>query len=34
MEDLTTLLKCKEGGVLVEGVYPDSPGGYYYAPGL
>lgn len=34
VEDLTTLLEGKEGGVLIEGIYPNRPGEYYYALGL
>ena len=33
VEDLTAALKGKEGGVMLEGVYPDRPGSYYYAFG-
>ena len=34
IEDLTTLLESKKGGVLIEGIYPDMPGAHYYAFGL
>lgn len=34
VEDLTAALKGKEGGVMLEGVYPDRPGSYYYAFGV
>lgn len=33
-DDLVALLKDKKGGVLLEGVYEDVPGTYYYAFGL
>ncbi|MFW5700804.1 MAG: PDZ domain-containing protein, partial [Cyclobacteriaceae bacterium] len=33
-EELVNLLKNKEGGVMIEGVYEDYPGKYYYAFGL
>ena len=34
VEDLTAILKSREGGVLIEGIYPDSPEVHYYALGL
>jgi serine protease Do len=34
MQDLNTVLSQKKGGVMIEGVYPDYPGTYYYAFGL
>ncbi|MDP5171348.1 MAG: Do family serine endopeptidase [Bacteroidia bacterium] len=34
MKDLQEIIANKEGGVMVEGVYPDQPGRYYYAFGL
>lgn len=34
VEDLNKALEGKEGGVMVEGVYPDYPGVYYYAFGM
>ena len=34
VEELVELLKDKEGGVMLEGVYEDIPGEYYYAFGL
>jgi serine protease Do len=33
-EDLLNILKNKKGGVMIEGVYPDYPGTYYYAFGM
>jgi len=34
-EDIAEILKNKqEGGVMIEGIYPDRPGTYYYAFGL
>jgi S1-C subfamily serine protease len=34
VEDLTRILSKKKGGVMLEGVYEDLPGEYYYAFGL
>jgi len=34
VEDLNKALEGKKGGVMLEGVYPDYPGVYYYAFGL
>jgi Do/DeqQ family serine protease len=34
VEDLEAALKGKQGGVMLEGVYPDRPGTFYYAFGL
>ena len=34
VDDFTSYLEKKEGGVLLEGVYEDLPGKYYYAFGL
>ena len=34
VEDVTAILENKTGGVLIEGVYEDIPGEYYYAIGL
>ncbi len=34
VEELTEMLKDKTGGVMLEGVYEDVPGTYYYAFGL
>lgn len=34
VKDVTDLLNSKTGGVMMEGVYPDYPGTYYYAFGL
>lgn len=34
VEDLSRILENKKGGVLIEGVYEDIPGTYYYALGL
>lgn len=34
VEEVIQLLSNKEGGVMMEGVYPDRPGLYYYAFGL
>lgn len=34
VEDLTAALNGKQGGVMVEGIYPDRPGAYYYAFGV
>ena len=34
VDELAKALKDKEGGVMLEGVYPDLPGVYYYAFGL
>lgn len=34
VEDLTRVLNNKKGGVMLEGVYEDLPGEYYYAFGL
>lgn len=33
-EELTAILAGREGGVMMEGVYPDRPGTYYYAFGM
>ena len=33
-EDLSAALNEKQGGVMLEGVYPDRPGTYYYAFGM
>ena len=33
-EDLLSSLEKKEGGVMLEGVYKDIPGAFYYAFGL
>jgi serine protease Do len=33
-EDLLTVLKNKKGGVMIEGLYPNYPGMYYYAFGM
>lgn len=33
-EELAKALENKKGGVLIEGVYEDFPGEYYYAFGL
>ncbi len=33
-EDLSAALYEKQGGVMLEGVYPDRPGTYYYAFGM
>jgi serine protease Do len=33
-EELAKALENKKGGVLIEGVYEDIPGTYYYAFGL
>lgn len=34
VDDLNKALEGKKGGVMIEGVYPDYPGVYYYAFGL
>jgi len=34
VEDLAQILKSRKGGVLLEGVYEDIPGTYYYAFGM
>lgn len=34
VEDLERILKSKQGGVMIEGIYPDRPGVYYYAFGM
>ncbi|HRI60431.1 MAG TPA: Do family serine endopeptidase [Saprospiraceae bacterium] len=34
VEELTAALSGKQGGVMLEGVYPDRPGAYYYAFGM
>lgn len=34
IEDLSSALKGKEGGVMFEGIYPDRSGSYYYALGM
>lgn len=34
VDNFKTLLKTKKGGVLLEGVYPDYPGTFYYAFGI
>lgn len=34
VDDVNRLLSEKKGGVMIEGVYPDYPGTYYYAFGL
>jgi S1-C subfamily serine protease len=34
IEDVMDALEDKEGGVMLEGVYEDMPGKYYYAFGL
>jgi hypothetical protein len=33
-KDLATLMEKKSGGVMLEGVYEDLPGNYYFAIGL
>lgn len=33
-EDVVKILEDKEGGILIEGVYEDTPGTYYYGLGL
>ncbi len=33
-DDVVRILKDKKGGVMIEGVYPDYPGTYYYAFGM
>lgn len=33
-EDLINALKNKKGGVMIEGIYPNYPGTYYYALGM
>ena len=33
-EDVMEILENKEGGVLLEGVYENQPGSYYYGLGL
>lgn len=33
-EDVMRILEDKKGGVMIEGVYPDYPGTYYYAFGM
>jgi hypothetical protein len=33
-EDLVKYLENKKGGVMLEGIYEDYPGTYYYAFGL
>ena len=34
IEDVSRILNSKRGGVMIEGIYPDRPGLYYYAFGL
>ena len=34
VEDVTKILSSKRGGVMLEGIYPDRPGLYYYALGM
>jgi Do/DeqQ family serine protease len=34
VEDVSRILNNKQGGVMIEGIYPDRPGLYYYAFGL
>jgi hypothetical protein len=34
LADLERKLENAEGGIMMEGVYPDAPGKYYYAFGL
>ena len=34
VDELVKVLEQKEGGVLLEGVYEDLPGEYYYALGM
>jgi len=34
VDELVNALENKEGGVLLEGVYEDIPGEYYYAFGM
>lgn len=34
VEDLAGILEGKKGGILIEGIYEDLPGSYYYAIGL
>ena len=34
LDDLADVLKKKKGGVMLEGVYEDIPGEYYYAFGM
>ena len=34
VEDVMNALEDKQGGVMLEGVYEDMPGKYYYAIGL
>jgi S1-C subfamily serine protease len=33
-EELTAMLSGRQGGVMLEGVYPDRPGAFYYAFGM
>ena len=33
-EDVIDILESKKGGILMEGVYEDQPGSYYYGLGL
>lgn len=34
VEDFTAALAGRQGGVMLEGIYPDRPGAYYYAFGM
>ena len=34
VDDLVSILENKKGGVMIEGIYEDVPGEYYYAFGL
>jgi len=34
VDQLKTILETKKGGILIEGIYPDQKGKYYYALGL
>jgi serine protease Do len=34
VDDITNVLKNKKGGVMIEGIYPNYPGTYYYAFGM
>ena len=34
VDELVAVLENYEGGVMIEGVYEDYPGGYYYAFGM
>src|SRR5690606_3110266 len=34
VEQFTTIMKNKKGGVMIEGVYKDVPGTFYYAFGM